>query len=105
MQAIEFEYITKGSVDHKETIPPRALTEDETEVLRKLLKTKLNIDHEEDASDLLDYAMDMIEDGKNVGHVAEEVSVVLFVVFKSCSLANQKMASLISCLYHLVLSS
>lgn len=80
MQAIEFEYITKGSVDHKETIPPRALTEDETEVLRKLLKTKLNIpsdDHEEDASDLLDYAMDMIEDGKNVGHVAEEVSVVL----------------------------
>ena len=78
-------------------------------MLRKLLKTKLNIpsdDHEEDASDLLDYAMDMIEDGKNVGHVAEEVSVVLFFVFESCSLANWNiMASLVSCLYLLVLSS
>lgn len=56
---------------------PRDLTEDESAQLRQLLKATLIIssdDDEEDAENLLDYAIDMIDSGENVGHVAEEVS-------------------------------
>ena len=56
---------------------PRDLSEDETAKLRGLLKTQLIIssdDDDVDADDLLDYAVDMIESGENVGHVTDEVS-------------------------------
>ena len=58
---------------------PRDLSTDETAELRTLLKHQLSInsdDDEEDADNLLDYAVDMIKSGENVGHVAEEVSFV-----------------------------
>ena len=71
-----------------ETVAPRALSNDESIELRKLLKatlkiagTTLKIDSiatkeqdEEDAILLLDYAMDLVEDGESVGHIAGEVS-------------------------------
>ena len=56
---------------------PRNLSEDEKAKLRGLLKTQLIIssdDDDVDADDLLDYAVDMIESGENVGHVTDEVS-------------------------------
>lgn len=60
----------------------RALTSMEQTKLRTLLYTQLNIttnndDDEDDINDaenILDYALDMINDGDNVGHVMEEVS-------------------------------
>lgn len=55
---------------------PRDLTEDETATLRELLQAQLSIasdDDQEDAENLLDYAVDMIDSGENVGHVTEEV--------------------------------
>ena len=63
-------------------IAPRDLTEDEMDKLRGHLKSQLVIsgdDDDEDAENLLDYAVDMIESGESIGHVAEEVSL-------SCSL-------------------
>ena len=71
-----------------ETVAPRTLSNDESIELRKLLKatlkiagTTLKIDSiatkeqdEEDAILLLDYAMDLVEDGESVGHIAGEVS-------------------------------
>ena len=75
------------SVHYKYTVAPRALTSDEAMELRKLLKATLLIDNanqrvsmttreqdEEDVSVLIDYAMHMVEDGRNVGHMSEEVS-------------------------------
>ena len=56
---------------------PRDLSEDETIKLREFLRSQLSIstdDDEEDADNLLDYAVDMIESGENVGHVTDEVS-------------------------------
>jgi len=55
---------------------PRDLSEDETAKLRGLLKTQLIIssdDDDVDADDLLDYAVDMIESGENIGHVTDEL--------------------------------
>ncbi len=55
---------------------PRELSPDETSALRDLLKNQLSIssdDDHEDADNLLDYAIDMIDSGDNVGHVTEEV--------------------------------
>jgi len=55
---------------------PRDLSEEETAKLRKFLRSQLSIstdDDEEDADNLLDYAVDMIESGENVGHVTEEL--------------------------------
>jgi len=65
-------------------VPPRQLTATELSSLRKLLRSKLNInDHadEEDATNLLDYAFDMIDGGENVGHIAEEVSICGLATF------------------------
>ena len=56
---------------------PRDLSPNEMASLRDLLKSQLVIngdDDDEDAENLLDYAVDMIDSGENIGHVAEEVS-------------------------------
>ena len=57
--------------------PPRDLTMDEMAKLHKLLEAQLVIkgnDDHEDAENLLDYALDMVDSGENVGHITEEVS-------------------------------
>mmetsp|Transcript_10526 Transcript_10526/g.18485 ORF Transcript_10526/g.18485 Transcript_10526/m.18485 type:complete len:277 (-) Transcript_10526:445-1275(-) len=57
-------------------IAPRDLSEDEIANIRDLLKSMLvisNDDDEEDAENLLDYAVDMIESGENIDHVTEEL--------------------------------
>lgn len=61
---------------------PRTLTATESSTLRSLLNSKLlsstsNDDHIEDAENILDYAIDMIEGGDNIGNVVEEVSIVV----------------------------
>ena len=78
-----------SSNDELLLVATRKLTENETNQLRSLLKSELNISNssnsqqaEEDAADLLDYAFAMIANGKNVGYVAEEVS--LFVCTTCC---------------------
>ena len=56
---------------------PRPLSTDETDTLRDLLTQQLNIsggDDLDDAENLLDYAIDMIDSGEAVGHVTDEVS-------------------------------
>lgn len=67
------------NIDHKKTTTPRALTEEEMESLRMMLKKKLHMSGDssanEDAEDLLDYAMEMIGEGQSVGCVTEEVSI------------------------------
>lgn len=66
-------------------VPPRALTEDEALSLRKLLKSKLNLYacnssyeviacYVEDADDLLDYVVELIDEGNTVGYMIDEVS-------------------------------
>ena len=59
---------------------PHKLTDEESATLRSNLKSQLNINNdgqaEEDAADLLDYAFAMIANGKNVGYVVDEVSVL-----------------------------
>ena len=59
---------------------PRDLSPNEMASLRDLLKSQLVIngdDDDEDAENLLDYAVDMIDSGENIGHVAEEVSFAI----------------------------
>ena len=73
-------------VDHEMTTTPRALTEEEVRSLRTILKKELHIcddSHAEDADDLLDYAMEMIEEGQSVGCVTDEVSLSNSVQFSS----------------------
>ena len=68
---------------------PRKLTPTETTTLRSLLLSQLDTSSspqsEEDAGDLLDYAFAMINNGKEVGYVVDEVSVfftrILYNVF------------------------
>ena len=76
----------------------RTLTSSEQSKLRTQLYTQLNItsnndeDDINDAENILDYALDMINDGEDVGHVMEEVSEVkkcvlcllIYVLYKSC---------------------
>ena len=60
---------------------PRPLSTDETDTLRDLLTQQLNIsggDDLDDAENLLDYAIDMIDSGEAVGHVTDEVSFIKF---------------------------
>jgi len=75
-KSLELEAIRSGTVNHKETVAPRELTEDETTSLRMMLKSKLKIpddSYQDDAADLLDYAFDMVGDGKTVGYAIEEL--------------------------------
>ena len=73
---------------HKDIVAPRALSNNEAGELRSLLKTTFLIDNnatdqrasintrmqdEEDATVLIDYAMHMVEDGKSVGRMSQEV--------------------------------
>ena len=62
---------------NKEAKASRELTEDEMSSLRALLKPKLVIpddSHDQDADDLLDYVFEMVDEGRTVGFVMEEVS-------------------------------
>ena len=59
---------------------PRPLTSDETDELKVTLKSHLRqhnspcaFQAEADADDLLNYALDMIEDGNTIQHVCEEL--------------------------------
>lgn len=68
---------------------PRPLTEDEAAELKALLKPHLKLNNvscpfqaDADADDLLNYALDMIEDGENVGKVLEELE---FMELEICS--------------------
>ncbi len=87
-KARELAAIRSGTVNDLDTVAPRELTDEETTDLREMLKTMLNIpdeSYEEDASDLLDYAIDMINDGNSVGYVMNEVSLRFlpcFVLFQ-----------------------
>ncbi|KAL9184887.1 hypothetical protein ACHAXT_002664, partial [Thalassiosira profunda] len=76
----EVQAIQTGAVDYRATVAPRKLGDGEASTLRSLLTSKLRIPNEnykEDASDLLDYALDMVAGGYNVGHVVKEVSNLL----------------------------
>ena len=67
----------EATIMNKSLKAPRPLTTTEIDSLRSLLKNSLNItsnDDEEDATNLLEYAFDMIEADENVGHIADEVS-------------------------------
>jgi hypothetical protein len=58
---------------------PRKLSPAETDALRTLLLNQLDVSspqQREDANDLLDYALAMIANGKDVGYVVNEVSFV-----------------------------
>ena len=69
---------------------PRTLSPTEVTTLRSLLMSQLIIssneddddDTKDDAENLLDYALDMIGEGENVGHVTDEVSLYLLLVKK-----------------------
>ena len=68
---------------------PRPLSTVEVTTLRSLLMSQLiisndNDDTKDDAENLLDYALDMINDGEDVGHVMEEVSSVLCLLICIC---------------------
>jgi len=54
----------------------RDLTMDELATLHELLEEELNIvsdDDYEDAENLLDYALDMVDSGETIGHITEEL--------------------------------
>ena len=59
---------------------PRPLTTTDTYQLRYMFKEQLQItnnstdDDKQDADDIIDFAFDMVEDGKTVGNIIEEVS-------------------------------
>ena len=64
-----------------ELVAPRPLSERDLAALRALVAGQLNVagspasqEDEEDARDLIDYAVDMVKRGKNVGSAVEEVS-------------------------------
>ena len=70
---------------------PRTLSPIEVTTLRSLLMSQLIIssdpndnddDTKDDAENLLDYALDMIGEGENIGHVTDEVSLYLLLVKK-----------------------
>ena len=62
---------------------PRALTPPELSQLRTILKSCLklidNEEEEEDAESLLEYAFDMIDSVETVGHIAEEVRLLILI--------------------------
>ena len=73
-----------GTVDYKSTTPPRKLKKDEITNLRRLLKSTLRVpnpSYNEEAEDLLDYGMDLIEEGKNVGYMMDELLYMGMSVF------------------------
>ena len=75
-----------STFDHEKTTTPRALTEGEVESLRMTLMNKLHMcgdSYVEDAEDLLDYAMEMIEEGQTVGCVTAEVSIIQILLVSS----------------------
>ena len=78
-----------STFDHEKTTTPRTLTKGEVESLRMMLTNKLHMcgdSYVEDAEDLLDYAMEMIEEGQTVGCVTDEVNIfqILSVSSNQC---------------------
>jgi len=70
------------TMNHKDTTAPRELSQDEISSLHVLLKSKMNISndsHEQDADDLIEYAIEMVGDGKTVGYITDEVSSSLSI--------------------------
>lgn len=67
-------------MDDNELIAPRPLSSGDISYLRAVFELQLDLPDEadenarEDAETLIDYALDMIQRGKNVGSVVEEVS-------------------------------
>ena len=60
-------------------VTPRPLTSSDMTHLRSMFELQLTIkteEDEEDAVDLINYALDMVNRGKNVGSVVEEVSYI-----------------------------
>eukprot|EP00584_Thalassiosira_punctigera_P025201 CAMPEP_0172576364 /NCGR_PEP_ID=MMETSP1067-20121228/137684_1 /TAXON_ID=265564 ORGANISM="Thalassiosira punctigera, Strain Tpunct2005C2" /NCGR_SAMPLE_ID=MMETSP1067 /ASSEMBLY_ACC=CAM_ASM_000444 /LENGTH=247 /DNA_ID=CAMNT_0013369031 /DNA_START=373 /DNA_END=1112 /DNA_ORIENTATION=- len=69
---------------------PRDLAEDEAAFLREMLVASLILsspDDEEDAENLLEYAMDMVESGENVGHIVAEL------VFMEMPMCDEEVAN------------
>lgn len=67
---------SKMTMTDNELVAPRPLTETDASHLRTMFELQLHIADEEakeDAADLIDYALDMVKRGKNVGSVVEEV--------------------------------
>ena len=65
---------------------PRPLSTTEVTTLRSLLMSQLiisndNDDTKDDAENLLDYALDMIGEGENIGHVTDEVSLYYYCCY------------------------
>ena len=61
----------------------RKLTTSETMSLYKMMKANLNVvddESDEDGNTLLDYALDIMEEGNSVGTVIKEVSVICFII-------------------------
>ena len=69
---------------------PRELTTTDTYQLRYMFKEQLQItnnssdDDKQDADDIIDYALDMVEDGKTVGTIVEEVSSCMICAYVKC---------------------
>lgn len=64
------------TVRRGELTAPHKLSKRETRRLRDLLKGELKIStdiDEDDADKLLDYAVDMVNRGENIGHITDEV--------------------------------
>lgn len=68
-------------MDDNELIAPRPLSSGDISYLRAVFELQLDLPDDEadenareDAETLIDYALDMIQRGKNVGSVVEEVS-------------------------------
>lgn len=57
----------------EENEAPRDLTTDQTSKLQTLLHKVLNNDQSEDASDILDYSLAMVSNGKSVKYIADEL--------------------------------
>jgi len=85
MNAMRNGVAIQQTTDYKQTAVPRELTPDEISKLRVMLKSKLNVtdSNEQDADDLCDYAIDMIEESKTVGNMVDEVSILLLCCFDS----------------------
>ena len=93
-----------STFDHEKTTTPRALTEGEVESLRMMLMNKLHMCGEsyvEDAEDLLDYAMEMIEEGQTVGCVTDEVNIFQILSVSSNQCIYTSSLTIITCSAHM----
>ena len=77
---------------------PRPLTLTDTYQLRYMFKEQLQItnnssdDDKQDADDIIDFAFDMVDDGKTVGNIVEEVSSCMICAQDMCIIYDMKIA-------------